>query len=59
VFASFCLFLHGFLSVGNILTLVRSVAVLGMLSIGMAFVVIGRGIDLSSRASTRGCSVRP
>ena len=39
--------LHGFLSVGNVLTLVRSVAVLGMLSVGMALVVIGRGIDLS------------
>jgi ribose transport system permease protein len=47
VFASFGIFLHGFLSYGNILTLVRSVAVLGMLSIGMALVVIGRGIDLS------------
>jgi ribose transport system permease protein len=47
VFASFSIFLHGFLSYGNILTLVRSVAVLGMLSIAMALVVIGRGIDLS------------
>jgi ribose transport system permease protein len=46
-FASFCLFLPGFMSVGNVLTLMRSVAVLGMLSIGMALVVIGRGIDLS------------
>ena len=39
--------LNGFLSVANALTLVRSVAVLGMLGVGMALVVIGRGIDLS------------
>ena len=39
--------LNGFLSVANAFTLVRSVAVLGMLGIGMALVVIGRGIDLS------------
>ncbi len=47
VFISFCVLLNGFLSVGNLLNLLRSVAVLGILSIGMAFVVIGRGIDLS------------
>jgi len=47
VFVCFSVFLHGFLSIGNLLNLLRSVAVLGMLSIGMALVVIGRGIDLS------------
>lgn len=47
IFLSFCIFLHGFFSVGNIFNLLRSVAVLGMLSISMALVVIGRGIDLS------------
>jgi ribose transport system permease protein len=46
-FAVFSLTLDGFLSVGNVSTLVRSVAVLGVLGIGMALVVIGRGIDLS------------
>jgi ribose transport system permease protein len=51
VFLCFCVFLHGFLSVGNLLNLLRSVAVLGMLSIGMALVVIGRGIDLSMIAN--------
>src|SRR5579871_6579030 len=47
VFAAFAIFLPGFLTVGNVLTLIRSVAVLAMLSIGMALVVLGRGIDLS------------
>lgn len=51
VFTGFCIFLNGFMSVGNLLALLRSVAVLGMLSIGMAFVVIGRGIDLSMIAN--------
>ena len=31
----------------NVLTLVRSVSVLGILGAGMAIVVIGRGIDLA------------
>lgn len=47
IFLAFCIFLNGFFSVGNIFNLIRSVAVLGMLSIAMALVVIGRGIDLS------------
>jgi ribose transport system permease protein len=47
IFVAFAALLPGFLTVGNVLTLVRSVAVLGMLSIGMALVVLGRGIDLS------------
>ena len=37
----------GFLSVGNLLTLVQNVGVLGILGMGMAVVVIGRGIDVS------------
>lgn len=41
------LFLDGFLDSGNLINLVRNVAVLGILSAGMAAVVIGRGIDLS------------
>ncbi len=43
----FSLSLDNFLSAANMITLVRNVAVLGMLSLGMAIVVIGRGVDLS------------
>ena len=49
-FALFCIFsfaLNGFLTSGNLLTLVRGVSTLGILGVGMALVVIGRGIDLS------------
>jgi ribose transport system permease protein len=48
--ALFCIFsfsLKGFLSSGNLIALVRSVATLGILGVGMALVVIGRGIDLT------------
>ena len=47
VFAIFSLFLPNFFSVGNVVTLLRTVSVLGILGLGMAVVVIGRGIDLS------------
>src|SRR6202034_4400021 len=47
LFATFAVALPGFLTYGNILTLIRSVAVLGILAVGMAIVIIGRGIDLS------------
>jgi ribose transport system permease protein len=47
LFAAFALALPGFLTYGNIVTLIRSVAVLGILAVGMAIVIIGRGIDLS------------
>jgi ribose transport system permease protein len=47
LFAAFALALPGFFTYGNIVTLVRSVAVLGILAVGMAIVIIGRGIDLS------------
>ncbi|MGD0186877.1 MAG: ABC transporter permease [Roseiarcus sp.] len=43
----FGMFLPGFLSTSNILALLRSVAVLGMLGCGLAVVVIAGGIDLS------------
>ena len=39
--------LPGFLTAANIIAIVRSVAVIGILAIGMGIVVIGRGIDLS------------
>lgn len=47
VFASFVVLLPGFGRIDNLLTLLQNVAVLGILGLGMAVVVIGRGIDLS------------
>jgi ribose transport system permease protein len=47
LFCVFSVFLKGFLSSGNLVTLVRGVAILGTLGVGMAIVVIGRGIDLT------------
>jgi len=43
----FAILLPGFLSANNLLNLVRSVSILGILGVAMALVVIGRGIDLS------------
>jgi len=45
------LFLPGFAQVDNLLTLVQNVAILGILGLGMAVVVIGRGIDISMIAA--------
>src|ERR1700685_1212775 len=47
LFCAFSFFLKGFLRPDNILTLLRSVSTLGILGVGMAVVVIGRGIDLT------------
>ncbi|PPQ19389.1 ABC transporter permease, partial [Bradyrhizobium sp. AC87j1] len=47
LFLTFSVFLSGFLSADNMLTLLQNVAVLGILGLAMAIVVIGRGIDLS------------
>jgi ribose transport system permease protein len=47
LFLAFAIFLKGFLTADNMLTLLQNVAVLGILGLGMAIVVIGRGIDLS------------
>jgi len=47
LFVIFSLTLSNFLAAGNLLSLVRSVAVLGILGLGMLIVVLGRGIDLS------------
>jgi ribose transport system permease protein len=46
-FAVFSVLLPSFLSPGNLLVLVRSVSILGILALGMALVVIARGIDVS------------
>ena len=51
MFCGFSLFLPGFLAVENLLSLVRSVSILGILGLGMALVVIGRGIDLAMVAT--------
>jgi ribose transport system permease protein len=47
LFCAFSFFLNGFLSAGNLVTLVRGVSTLGILGVGMAIVVIGRGVDLT------------
>ncbi|MDA8248728.1 MAG: ABC transporter permease [Rhodospirillales bacterium] len=47
VFVIFSVTLRGFLESANLLALLQSVSVLGILGVGMAIVVIGRGIDLS------------
>src|SRR3954465_3817308 len=47
LFLVFSIFLHGFLTADNMLTLLQNVAVLGILGLAMAIVVIGRGIDIS------------
>src|SRR6218665_1469178 len=51
LFAGLLLFLPGFAQIDNLLTLVQNVAFLGILGLGMAIVVIGRGIDISMIAA--------
>lgn len=46
-FAVFSVMTESFLTVDNLIVLVRNVSILGILGLGMAVVVIGRGIDLS------------
>lgn len=50
LFAVSALALPGFADLGNLISIVRSVSVLGLLAVGMAIVIIGRGIDLSAVA---------
>jgi ribose transport system permease protein len=47
LFVIFSATLDRFLTSANLLSLLQSVSVLGILGVGMAIVVIGRGIDLS------------
>jgi ribose transport system permease protein len=47
LFALFAATLHNFLTPGNLIALVRSVSILGVLGLAMGMVVIGRGIDLA------------
>ncbi|GAB4347216.1 MAG: ABC transporter permease [Oricola sp.] len=47
IFATAAIGLPGFLTAANLIAIVRSIAVLGILALGMSVVIIGRGIDLS------------
>jgi ribose transport system permease protein len=51
LFVAFGATVSGFLSADNLLALVQNVAILGMMGIGMAIAIIGRGIDLSMVAT--------
>ncbi|PHP65647.1 ABC transporter permease [Zhengella mangrovi] len=51
LFAGLSLLLPGFANTENLLTLLQNVAILGILGLGMAVIVIGRGVDLSMIAS--------
>lgn len=51
LFVVFAATLNNFLTTGNLIALVRSVAILGILGLGMGLVVIGRGIDLAMVAT--------
>jgi ribose transport system permease protein len=50
LFALAAIALPGFLDPANLISIVRSVSVLGLLAVGMAIVIIGRGIDLAAVA---------
>ena len=51
MFVGFSATLKGFLTTGNILSLIQNVSILGVLGFGMAITIIGRGIDLSMVAN--------
>ena len=51
VFGVFSILVPGFLSAGNVVAMVQSVSVLGILGLGMAITILGRGIGLSMVAS--------
>lgn len=51
MFVLFSILLDGFLTAGNIVSLVQNVSILGVLGVGMALTIIGRGIDLSMVAN--------
>ncbi len=51
MFVLFAVFLDSFFTVGNLVSLVQNVSILGVLGIGMAMTIIGRGIDLSMIAN--------
>jgi ribose transport system permease protein len=51
LFVTFSLTLDNFLTAGNLIALVRSVSILGILGLGMGLVIISRGIDLAMVAT--------
>ena len=51
VFVVFSLLLPGFLRLGNLFAMARNISILGVLALGMAIVVIARGLDLSQVSS--------
>jgi ribose transport system permease protein len=51
---AFGLTLHGFATLANLLNLLRSISILGILGLGMGLIVISRGIDLSEVAIMAG-----
>jgi ribose transport system permease protein len=51
---AFAILLPGFASVANILNLLRSISILGILGLGMGLIVISRGLDLSEVAIMAG-----
>lgn len=55
-FLIFSLTLDGFFSIENILMITRSVSILGILSVGMAIVILARGLDLSLVATMVACA---
>ncbi|MBZ9727731.1 ABC transporter permease [Mesorhizobium sp. B2-5-9] len=50
LFVAAAIGLPGFIDANNLVAIIRSVSVLGILALGMAVVIIGRGIDLSAVA---------
>lgn len=50
----FGLTLNGFATISNLLNLLRSISILGVLGLGMGMIVISRGIDLSEVAIMAG-----
>lgn len=51
LFTGLAVALPGFRQVDNLLTLIQNVSILGILGLGMAVIVIGRGVDLSMIAA--------
>ena len=51
---AFAVTLNGFATLANILNLLRSISILGILGLGMGLIVISRGIDLSEVAIMAG-----
>lgn len=50
LFTGLAVALPGFRQVDNLLTLIQNVSILGILGLGMAVIVIGRGVDVGAIA---------